>query len=238
MNLNRRHRAFTLALAALAAGIFMIFITQVFLSDSPEVKPRTCAFSELYVGMSYQDMQRTYHWTMQELIEERMDLYEGKTSLVCSEDKMEDIIPAGSFASEVASRLRAAHPNVRISDPLKYSEFEELLYEVWRTYDCDLFSLDNNPIALSIAMDWDKESVWTVYHGREEVVGRERDIARRTYDRLLTVIRSSEQYLPLHASLRCLQRGSTDVRNAFSLLSDATQCLPASLSQPETSLLK
>ena len=238
MQLTRRHRAFALALAVVAAGIFFIFITRVFLSETAEEKPRTCEFSDLYAGMSYDEMLRTYHWTMEKLVEERMNLYEGGTLLKCGGRNMEGVIPSGIFASEIAGKLRSAHPNVRISNPIKYSEFEELLYEVWRTYDCNLFALDHSPLALSVAMDWDKESVMVVRHGQEEIVGRERDIARRTYERLLTVLRSSETYLPLHASLRCLQRGSIDVRNAFSLLSDASQCLPASLSQPETSLLK
>ena len=174
-------------------------------------------------------------------MEERMDLYEGKTLLRCSGENMDEVIPVGDFVSATASEL----PFFEKRSPLVYSDFDVLLAEFWRTYDCHLFSLQNNPAALARAFGLVPASTTAtrvlfsgVHFLNTDEVERERIRARRTLDRLLFTLRSSEQYLPLHASLRCLQRGGADVRNAVALISDASQCLPARLSSPETSLLK
>ena len=249
LQLGRRHRAVTLSLALIAAGLFLLFVTRVFLSGFPKPPLRTCTPSELYQGMTFDNMQRQYHWTMEQLVEERMQLYEGKTLLQCSEKAMTQVIPPGTLASTVASVL----PFVPDPPDFTYGNFERLLSEFFRTYDCHLFSLQQNPALLAIAFrtpivvpptsgDISDVASSTLFSGVEYVsrrlVGQERIRARRTLDRLLFTLRSSEEYLPLHASLRCLQRGSTDVRNAMALLGDANQCAPIRLSQPETSLLK
>lgn len=212
---TRRHRMFTLALAVIAAGTFFIFITGVLPLGEPEQPLRTCGLSEMYQDahdeiLPFDETRRMYHYVMEQLIEERMRLYEGRILLQCSGENMEEIVPPGEFASIVAGHL----PHVPDSPNFTYAYFDQLLYEFWRTYDCHLFAIQT-----------------------AENVALERERARRTYDRLLTVLRSSEQYLPLHASLRCLQRASSDVRNAFGIISDASQCLPARLAQPTNSLL-
>ena len=208
MNLTRRHRAFTLTLAAMAGGIFLIFITRVYLLGPPE-SLRKCEASPFYKDLSFEDVQRKYHWIMERLVEERLDLYDGETLLQCEGEKMAQVIPPGTFAASIAS---AFSPQIPDPPNFTYAHFEELLYEHWRTYDCHLFITNSDP--------------------------SERTQARQAFSRLLTVLRSSEQYLPLHASLRCLQRGGIDVRNAAALISDASQCLPVRLGQPQTSILK
>ena len=208
MQLTRRHRAFTLALAAMAGGIFLVFITRGSLLGPPE-SLRKCEASSQYKDLSFEETRRKYHWIMERLVEERMNLYEGETILQCEKEKMAQVIPPGTFAESIASVF-----SPQIPDPpnFTYANFEELLYEHWRTYDCHLFITNQDSF--------------------------ERIQARQAFSRLLTVLRSSEQYLPLHASLRCLQRGGIDVRNAVALISDASQCLPLRFAQPQTSILK
>jgi len=234
--LSRRHRAFTLALALMMAGVFLVFITRGHLTDAPKVEPRQCGLSSIYAKgedyLSFEETQRLYHWTMEQLVEERMRLYEGTILLRCSGEHMADVIPPGALASNIAKYL----PSVPNPPRLTYADFDLLLLEFWRTYDCHL----KTPFAFSAPSDGDDENdvVGHFESFKSGIVERESVHARRTFDRLLSVLRSSEQYLPLHASLRCLQRGATDVRNAVSLLSDAGQCLPQRLGQPSTSILK
>ncbi|MBT3835468.1 hypothetical protein HOF56_04465 [Candidatus Peribacteria bacterium] len=241
MYLNPRHRAFTISLAAIAAGIFMIFVARVYLIGAPE-DLRECTYSEYYRNRSLADMQRSYHWSMEKMTEERMDMYEGRELLKCEEEDMKSVIPEGEFSSAIAAQLRSLDAAYGIPDPFTYADFEKLLYEFWRTYDCHLFSIEHNQPLLMETVNGDQnpdvinlisDSVLAA-----EQIKLERSRARLTYERLMSVIRASEKYLPLHASLRCLQRGSTDIRNAMSIISDASQCLPERFSQPETSLLK
>jgi|GEM_PF-2016288 hypothetical protein len=241
MYLSSRHRASAIFLAAIAAGIFVVFITRVYLIGAPE-ELRECAYSEYYGDMSLNDMKRSYHWIMEGLSEERMDMYEGRVPLMCKEEDMKSVIPEGEFAAAVAADLRTIDRAYGIPDPFTYADFEKLLYEFWRTYDCHLFSLEHNqPLLLKIVNNTeDPEDLILALDLNLALseIELERNKARVTYERLISVIRASEKYLPLHASLRCLQRGSTDVRNAMSIISDASQCLPERLGQPETSLLK
>jgi hypothetical protein len=175
---------------------------------------------------------------MENLLEERMQLFAGDTVLACNEKRLEDVIPVGPVAESIAKDL----PYVPDLPTLKYSDFEMLLTELWRTYDCHLFAAQNNVALLDILFPEEALNQYRLHVGAryasEDVIGAEKLRAQLTLDRLLFSLRASEQYLPLHASLRCLQRGGTDVRNAFALLSDAAQCFPAKLSQPETSLRK
>jgi hypothetical protein len=244
MNFSRRYRSRTLTLALIAGGVFLIFIVRVQLFGEQRPAPRTCAASTMFMNgeefMTFNDMQRLYHFTMETLVEERMRLYEGTTFLQCTGEEMEQVIPPGQFASVIATHL----PYVPDPPRFSYADFELLLLEFWRTYDCHLFAIQRMPEALD-AVFKNPDALGSVSPGFSALhflstqnIGFERDRARRTFDRLLTVLRSSEQYLPLHASLRCLQRGATDVRNVFSLISDASQCLPQRLGDPSTSLLK
>lgn len=193
-------------------------------------KLRTCEDSTIYEGLSLPEMERKYHYAMERLVEERMRLYEGSTVLSCGEETMDLVIPTGEFARTVSDAL-AKSSGSPLPQGLKYRDFEYLLHEFWRTYDCRLFWFANDlrdPIGLisgtGILVFKDVE--------------RERVRARVTFDRLMTVLRSSEQNLPLHASLRCLQRAATDVRNAVALIGDAAQCVSARLWSPETSIRK
>ena len=47
--LTRRHRAVPLALALLAAGVFLLFITRVGLFGPEDAPLRSCVFSDLYL---------------------------------------------------------------------------------------------------------------------------------------------------------------------------------------------
>lgn len=239
--ISRRHRFTVLALATIAAGFFIIFITRVFLLGAPKEPLRECVASEIFENLSFTGTRLKFHWTMETLLEERMDLYEGKMALLCGEENMDAVIPPGTFAQQVASEL----PYFDKRPPFVYSDFELLLTEFWRTYDCHYFALQHGGTAVARAVGIPVEEgseqrtmLSQVLNASKQQVTRERERARRTLERLLTVLRSSEQYLPLHASLRCLQRGGADVRNAIALISDASQCLPVRLAQPETSLLK
>ena len=236
MQLTRRHRAVTLSLALIAGGVFFVFVTRVFLVGLGE-EPRTCETSELFGNIPFEDLQRRYHWTVEQILEERMRLYEGETLLQCEAEIMEAVIPRGETAAQIAVSLPAFKNKIP-----HYSDFEFLLTEFWRTYDCHLFSLQSNPLLLEKVFppeNPDQEVLYSeLLRASADVLGEERLRARATFDRLLWTIRTSEEYLPLHASLRCLQRGSVDVRNATALLSDASQCLPAKLGAAETSLLK
>lgn len=241
-----------LGLASLAGMVFVIFLTRVFLLGPPEPPLRTCGPSAIYASTgsahapTFEEIRRKYHFVMEALIEERMNLYEGTTLLACNAKAMDDVIPPGQFATKVAEVLRQNSfqppPPADYFSPFLYADFEKLLLEFWRTYDCHLFAVQTNPGLFGETVplaEPDQETTFGSVTGtNEDVIEQERLRARSTLDRLLFVLRSSEQYLPLHASLRCLQRGGTDVRNALALLSDANQCLMAKIGQPETSLLK
>ncbi|HLD08267.1 MAG TPA: hypothetical protein VJB60_04335 [Candidatus Peribacterales bacterium] len=233
--LTRRHRFVTLALAVMAAGMFLIFITRGFLIGGSLERFRTCSASPIFKDLSFHDVTARYHFTMQELTEERMRLYEGSTPLQCDAESMDDVIPTGALAREVARSL----PDVPDWPAFSYRNFELLLHEFWRTYDCHLssYNLDANAYAKAQGIHLSEEAIVSnITREREFVLERERARARATFDRLMNVLRASEKNLPVHAALRCLQRGAADVRNALSLVSDAAQCLPARLGQPETSL--
>lgn len=237
MQLTRRHRATALSLALIAGGVFLIFVTRVFLLGFPE-KARSCETHPLFGILPLSELQRKYHWTMERIVEERMRLYEGQTLLQCEGKKMSDVIPRGETAAQIAISL----PYFQNTSSILYSDFESLLTEFWRMYDCHLFAIQNSPNLLPRVVSEEVPPPDGVHFGGLTLgvnsLDEERQRARAALDRLLFVLRSSEQYLPLHASLRCLQRGSVDVRNAAALLSDASQCLPGKLSEPETSLLK
>lgn len=236
MQLTRRHRAMTLSLAAIAGGVFLVFITRVFLLGFP-AEPRSCEFSPLFGAVPFADLQRKYHFAMEQVTEERMHLYEGDTLLQCEGKNMAEVIPRGEEAAQIAVSL----PAFRNASAFLYSDFERLLTELWRTYDCHLWSMESSPDLLTRVFPQEnpeQEVIVSDLLGKKDLLETERLRARAALDRLLFVLRPSEQYLPLHASLRCLQRGSVDVRNAAALLSDASLCLPSKLSDPETSLLK
>lgn len=227
VNFTRRHRVTAISLAIIAAGTFLIFMTRSMLEGTKE-KFRTCEESTLYEGLSLPDVKRKYHYTMERLMEERMRLYEGSSVLSCGEETMDIVIPPGEFASTVSDALADSSG---FTQGFTYRDFEYLLHEFWRTYDCHLFWMSNDlrdPIGLI-------SGTGTIVF---KDVERERVQARVTFDRLMTVLRSSEQNLPLHASLRCLQRAAVDVRNAAALIGDAAQCVPARLWSPETSIRK
>jgi len=233
--LTRRHRFVAMALAIIAAGTFLILMTRGYLGGNAPERFRTCSDSPLFEDLSLNEVRSRYHYTMQELVEERMRLYEGTTLVQCDEEKMEKIIPSGDLAREVARTL----PDVPDWPTFSYHHFELLLHEFWRTYDCELFSLLQDEYAYAKAIgieDTDSSEFGEFLRDRDRVLTRERMRARSAFDRLMMVLRASEKNLPLHTSLRCLQRGAADVRNAMSLVSDSAQCLPARLGQPETSL--
>lgn len=244
MRLTRRHRAVTISLAAIAAGVFLVFVTRVSLVDAPPGEPRTCGASELYAGLSFTQVRQKYHWAMEQLVEERMNLYDGHTLLQCGEQAVEDVIPSGPFASSVASALPT------VPDNFSSTDFVRLLTEFWRMYDCHLLTREGDASFFTDTKDtegsflirenWSQGAGITIFSQDplQHLVPTERIRARVTLDRLLSVLRASEHYLPLHAASRCLQRGAVDVRNAVALLSDANQCAPTRLSEPETSLLR
>lgn len=233
--LTRRHRFVTMALAIIAGGMFLVITTRGYLLKSGPERFRTCSDSPVFANLSLSDIERRYHYTMQELVEERMRLYEGTTLLQCDAKTMNEIIPQGALAKEVARLL----PDVPDSPTFTYHHFELLLHEFWRTYDCELFSFLQDDAAYAKATgkeESDTEQFGEFIRERDRLITRERLRARSTFDRLMSVLRASEKNLPLHASLRCLQRGAADVRNAMSLVSDISQCLPARLGEPTTSL--
>jgi hypothetical protein len=175
---------------------------------------------------------------MGQLLEERMRLYTGETLLQCEGSSMKDVIPRGETAAQIAVSL----PYFRNTSSFLYSDFITLITEFWRTYDCHLWTIEGSPDLFSRVFPPENPDQVQLFSDflrtNDNVIERERVRARAALDRLLFLLHSSEQYLPLHASLRCLQRGSIDVRNATALISDAAQCLPVKLGQPETSLLK
>lgn len=230
---TRRHRFLVLALASVAAGVFLIFITRGELTGMLTDRFRTCAGSKIYEDLSFPEIQKKYHYTMEQLVEERMRLYEGVTLLQCDAEEMDHVIPPGEFASKVAKKL----PHVPASPNFSFNDFELLLHEFWRTYDCHLDTMQQNGGMLAGSFDDENyDGQLDVRFLRENEVARERLQARATFDRLMNVLRASEQYLPLHASLRCLQRGAEDVGSAMSTLSEASQCIPVRMASPETSL--
>src|SRR3989344_3106449 len=233
--LTRRHRFITMALSVFAAGMFLILITRGYLLKSGPERFRVCGESPLFADLPLSEIKRRYHYTMQELVEERMRLYEGTTLLQCDAKTMNEIIPPGALSREVARLL----PDVPDAPTFSYHHFELLLHELWRTYDCELFSFLQDDEAYAKATgreDAVSEEFGEFLRDRDRVMTRERMRARSTFDRLVSVIRASEKNLPLHALLPCLPRGAGDVRNAMSLVSDTAQCLPARLSEPRTSL--
>jgi hypothetical protein len=186
---------------------------------------------------------------MEQMLEERMRLYEGTTPLQCQMQNIDAAIPKGEYAEKVALALPSMNrPSPPAPPPayfgyLKYSDFEKLLFEFWREYDCHLRIMHQDLSVLARAFAHDPiispaTPLIAIPFIEQQFVERERERARRTYDRVLYTIRSSEQYLPLHASLRCLQRGAVDMRNAFGLISTASQCLVPKLGSPNMSLLK
>lgn len=253
--IDRRRRATVLGLASLAGVVFVLFITRVFLLGPPQAPLRTCGLSEIYFDtsqnpprpLSFTRAQQKYHFVMETLIEERMNLYEGTTLLACNQETMESVIPGGIFAQKVAETLRQTSfkpsPPADYFSPFRYDDFELLLTEFWRTYDCYLLALQTEPGVVGAAVpqaepEQERADLYSaIPYVRKDVVEKERLRTRRTLDRLLFLIRSSEQYLPLHASLRCLQRGGTDIRNALALIADANQCIEK-LAQPDTALLQ
>jgi len=219
--ITRRHRFFALALALIAAGTFFVLVLQGSLIGAPMERFRTCTESELYSDLPFGGLTKKYHYAMEQLTEERMQIYEGKYLLQCDATHLDAMIPYGPIAGAFANEL----PDVPDPPRFTYRHFELLMHEMWRTYDCHLHSV--GPVAFG---------TYTSSEVVKQMIDRERVRARNTFDRLMMSIRSSEQYLPLHASLRCLQRGASDVRNATALLADTAQCIPVRLSESETSI--
>lgn len=233
INVTRRHRFLVIALSCVAAGAFLIFITRGELTGMLTDRFRTCAGSKIYEELSFPEIKKKYHYTMEQLVEERMKLYEGATLLQCDAKEMDHVIPPGEFASKVVREL----PHVPNPPNFSFNDFELLLHEFWRTYDCHLDTMQQNGGMLAGSFnDEDYDGQLDIRFLRENAVVRERFQARATFDRLMSVLRASEQYLPLHASLRCLQRGATDVGSAMSIFSEASQCIPVRMASPETSL--
>src|SRR3989344_9285959 len=138
---TRRHRMVVLALALMAAGTFFVFLTRGLLVSGPLERFRTCTDSPLFQDLSFFDLKERYHYTMEQLVEERMRLYEGTTLLQCDAKTMDDVIPQGLLAREIARGL----PDVPDWPTFSYRHFELLLHEFWRTYDSHLFSLRQDP---------------------------------------------------------------------------------------------
>jgi hypothetical protein len=192
--------------------------------------PRACATPLRYqkdsngTPLSFTGAKLLYHWTVDQLVEERMNLYDGTVTLACGESWEEQlvkyvspdvvigkkgIVPAGTILAKVASGLQLFE-----GKSVSYADFPKILAEHWREYDCYLQNASQD----------------------DRTIRKERVAASLAYDHLLSVLSNSERFLPAHVGLTCLIRTALDTRNALGLYSDVSACVPARLSLPRTSL--
>lgn len=230
---SRRHRLLTLSLALMAGGIFFVLFTRAIVTEVAQSKPRECASSPLFQS----DTKELFHYAMDSLLEERMGIYTKPTTFRCDRETMAEVIPLGSEAHRIAAAIRRDHPRARIPSSPVYSDFSSILFELYRVYDCHLFTIQHNPRRREvIAEDEAARTKSGVVFDQIDIVGFERDRARRTFERVMSSIRASEEYLPIHASLACARRMGSDVSMAFEHLAEASQCTEPSLVEPLTSL--
>ena len=241
MQLTRRHRAKALGIALLLSGVFTLFITRVFLEDAPDIPLRSCGASKLFQGLSLQEKSTSYHSTIDRLVEERMKLYKGQTVLQCQEKSLAKMIPAGDFLTKVVLAMQDAHEDLGLpknKEDVLYAHFVHVLYELWRVYDCDLKALGADPPKLAIGTPppEGEERIFSRTGIEQSSLTDERARAMLSHERLLSLLRPSEEYLPVHAGVRCTQRMAHTIRAGAAGIADASQCLITV--GGETSLLK
>lgn len=184
---------------------------------------RSCDPPDRYTTLSFTGARLLYHWTVDQLIAERMDLYDGTQLLDCAAAEETGIASLGQTGTLVAMSLEALQDLT--SD---YGDFSRVLFEHWREYDCYLTYCSSVPGACGLA-----SSFFDVF---AHPVSLERIRVRRALDRLLAILRGSEQLLPVDIAVRCTTRLALDFRNTTGLLTDVAACIPARLGAPSTSL--
>lgn len=226
--------------------------------------PRTCAVPLRYQKdsldrpLTFTGAKLLYHWTMDQLIEERMNLYDATVTLACGESEEEQlakyvspdvqvetagIVPVGAILARVASGLQIFE-----GKSIAYADFLQILQEHYREYDCYLQNALTDIRILS-GIAGSQPGVVVIGPGgiptpvpypllgiAVKILKDERQAAWLAHDHILSALYGSEQLLPAHIALTCLTRVGLDTRNALGLYSDIAMCIPKRLSLPRTSL--
>ncbi len=117
---------------------------------------------------------------------------------------------------------------------ITFASFEPVLLEFARAYECKLQELIANArVTVLEGDDLPDEEPPETYDQVESRVNtyvqkleEEKTQSRVAFDRTMNTIRSFQMSAPIIKELKCLQLESIDLRNAMSLLSDASSCMP------------
>ena len=176
-----------------------------------------------------------YHERVKGVIEEYLE----PIDLTCTADGYTEFLEPGDKLLELAADLPTWNdPDV----PLSRFDLSRVLLEYLRIYECALMEFDTflyydtyKEEADEPREEDDGDSSFISFFlsdlleesaKRAGIINHERTIARKTLNRVLTLITTAERLRPLEAELECMQRMSLDMRNAASLTAEASSCLP------------
>ncbi len=184
-----------------------------------------------FASIPFADWPRTYHGTVSSIIEAHLREL-GKTGtleLRCTEEDYGKLLKPTDELRGLATTLAPWKTSTGQSD-LSEANLGPVLLEYLRDYECALSERDN---FLSVIVPREHSSTDSMERGayntekgkQEELIARERAVARPALERTLIIIGGLDRLRPLGVDVECLKRTSLDIRNSLGLVSQAVSCL-------------
>lgn len=189
----------------------------------------------LFAHRNIKEWPEIYHDQMRRVVDEYLE----PTTFKCDAENYTEFMKPGKELLSLAAALPTWNdPKV----PLSRFDISRVLLEYLRIYECSLMEYDTFLYFDTTKEKFDEQEIvegkpvnfFDFFFSdlldeasvRADLVNTERTIARKTLQRVLTLIATAERLRPLEAELECMQRYSLDVRNAMSLTAEASSCLP------------
>ena len=189
-------------------------------------------FDDRYSTLLFEDTKvkewpDIYHDQVDRVVEEFLDTQEFE----CNANDYESFMRPGSELLNLAAGLPTWNdPDI----PLSEYDIGRVLLEYLRIYECALMEFDEFLMFDTAQEEFDEPGIRSLFIPdlfgesikREDIIQKERVIARKTLHRVLTLIGTFGRLRPLEAELECTQRLSLDVRNIAALSAETSSCLP------------
>ncbi len=175
-----------------------------------------------------------YHNRVDRIVEE----YLKPVELSCAAENYVAFMKPGGELTDLAASLPTWNdPKV----PLSRFDTSRVLLEYLRIYECALTEFDHfrsygtakeefreefGPGDVTAFFDFFFSDLMVNTKERGDIINRERIVARKSLQRVLTLMGAFDRLRPLDGELECMQRFSIDVRNISALSAETSACLP------------
>lgn len=227
-----------LCIPQFSAEAAQLFDTPEYSGREPDEHPilAPCGrFDDRYQHLMFADTKLEewpdmYHKQVNDVIEE----YLKPAVIECDAENYGTLSEPGGELLELAASLPTWNdPDV----PLSRLDTSRVLLEYLRIYECVLMEFDEFIFYDTRQEEYDDRGavgflkyflsdLMNSAFERSEIILREREIARTTMHRAVTIMGAFDRLGPLDAELECMQRFSLDMRNVAALTAETSACLP------------